>query len=168
MLLQQNIPARRLADQAMIDAARAAFERGEKPAKAPSKKPAKPEFVKSGEGLHVSMSAAVAAKTAKNRAARAKLAEEIRPFAGQLSANELAEKFGCSRGMIVKAAGEHGIDVKVGSGRRAGPSAEQLAELRRCAAEGGTTADAAKWLGVPHGTAKHWALKYEVGFGAKP
>lgn len=167
MGLQQSIPDSLIKAQAMIDKARAAFERGEKPEPAPAQKPAKPEFVKSGEGLHVSMAAAVAAKTAKNRAARAKLAEKIRPFAGELSANQMAEKFGCSRGMIVKAAGEHKIDIKVGSGRRAGPSAEQLSELRRCAAEGGTTADAAKWLGVPHGTAKHWALKHEIKFGVR-
>ncbi|WP_341706497.1 hypothetical protein [Halopseudomonas sp.] len=167
MLLQQNIPASRLAAQAMIDAAREAFERGEKPEPAPAQNPAKPEFIKTGEGLGISMAAAVAEKTAKNRAARAKLAEKIRPFAGELSANQMAEKFGCSRGMIVKAASEHKIDIKVGSGRRAGPSSEQLSELRRCAAEGGTTADAAKWLGVPHGTAKHWALKHEIRFGVR-
>ena len=167
MGLQQSIPDRLIKAQAMIDKAREAFERGEKPEPAPAQKPAKPEPVKSGEGLRVSMDAAVAAKTAKNRAARAKLAEKIRPLAGLMSANDIAKKLGCSRGMIVKTAGEHGIDIEVGRGRRGGPSAEQLTELRRCAAEGATTADAAKWLGVPHGTAKHWALKHEIKFGVR-
>ena len=166
MGLQQSIPDRLIKAQAMIDEARAAFERGNKPAPAAAK-PVKQPPSKSVDELHVSMAVAVEAKAKKARAERDKLAAKIKPYAGDLSARQLGEKFDASPGLVRKAAREHGINIKVRPGRRGGPSPEQLKELRRYASEGGTTADAAKWLGVPHGTAKHWALKHEIKFGVK-
>lgn len=170
MLLQQNIPASRLAAQAMIDAAREAFERGEKPAPAEAK-PARRPPAKSVEELHASMDAAVKAKARKARAERDKLAEKIKPHAGELSANQLAEKLGVSTGLVRKAAKEHGIDLRVGPGHRhkhVGPTPEQLREMRAQAAGGASVADAARWIGVPRGTVGYWAKKYGVQFGRHP
>ncbi|HCA25304.1 MAG TPA: hypothetical protein DEP32_14160 [Pseudomonas sp.] len=170
MLLEQNIPASRLAAQAMIDKARAAFERGEKPAPA-EEKPARRPPARSVEELHASMAAAVEAKAKKRRAERDKLAEKIKPYAGELSANQLAEKFGVSTGLVRKAAGENGIDLKVAPGHRhthVGPTPEQLREMRAQAAGGASVADAARWIGVPRGTVGYWAKKYGVQFGRQP
>ena len=170
MGLQQSIPDRLIKAQAMIDEARAAFECRDKPAPAEAK-PARRPPAKSVEELHVSMDAAVKAKARKARAERDKLAEKIRPYAGELSANQLAEKFGVSTGLVRKAAKEHGIDLKVAPGHRhthVGPTPEQLREMRSQAAGGASVADAARWIGVPRGTVGYWAKKYGVQFGRHP
>lgn len=168
MALQQSIPDRLIKAQAMIDEARAAFERSEKPAPSPAKLPRRPP-ARSVEELQVSMAAAVEARAKKARAERDKLAAKIEPYAGELSANQLAEKLGVSTGLVRKAAGEHGIDLKVAPGHRhthVGPTPEQLREMRSQAAGGASVADAARWIGVPRGTVGYWAKKYGVKFGS--
>jgi len=167
MLMQHAIPEHLVKAQAMIDEAKRKMRSGHKAE--PTSAPHKPSGI---ENLHANMKIAIDARSAKNRAIRKDLAFQIKPFVGVLSAAEIAVKLGKSQGLVRKAAKEHGMELNIGSGKgrrpgRAGPSDEQIKQMRLSAAGGSTINDAAQWLGVSRGTLQQWAAKHGITFGNK-
>jgi len=167
MLMQHAIPEHLVKAQAMIDEAKRNSRSGHKAE--PTSAPHKPSGI---ENLHANMKVAIDARSAKNKAIRADLAVQIKPFVGDLSAAEIAAKLGKSQGLVRKAAKEHGLDLNIGSGKgrrpgRAGPTDEQIKQMRLSAAGGSTINDAAQWIGVSRGTVQLWAIKYAITFGNK-